>query len=450
MPENINESFSSLQQTRKAYHFPSPQSGEGGRRPYEDGEGSGVRYDIIGIGIGPFNLGLAALCHSIPELDCLFIEKNKEFNWHPGLMIPGTKLQVPFYADLVTLANPKSDFSFMEYIHATKKMFRFAILENYFITRKEYNEYCRWVASLLPSLQFNCCCTAIRYDESKEFYSVETNAGTYHARHIVIGTGTIPFIPEFAKKTDHPFLFHSSDFLYAKDRLLNQKSVTLVGSGQSAAEIFYDLLSCYNGKLFWFTRSSAFFPMDYSKFALEKTSPHYIDHFYSLPQHIKSVVLKKQDYLYKGINAELIENIYAALYEKNSPHIHLHPNCELKAICDELNLTFRHTELQQDFQHRTDAVILATGYRGFIPDFINPIRHRIQWMDNGSYGLNRNYSIDGCNQVFVQNADLHTHGFNSADLGLGPYRNTVILNTILQKEHFAMEKGISFQTFGLP
>ena len=63
-------------------------------------------YDIIGIGIGPFNLGLAALSAEIPELECLFIEKNDQFNWHPGMMLPSAKMQVPFYADLVTLANP--------------------------------------------------------------------------------------------------------------------------------------------------------------------------------------------------------------------------------------------------------------------------------------------------------------------------------------------------------
>ena len=90
-------------------------------------------YDIIGIGIGPFNLGLAALCHEIPGLNCLFIDENESFNWHPGLLLPQTTLQVPWYADLVSLANPCSPFIFMKYLQAKKKMFRFAITENYFI-----------------------------------------------------------------------------------------------------------------------------------------------------------------------------------------------------------------------------------------------------------------------------------------------------------------------------
>jgi lysine N6-hydroxylase len=102
-------------------------------------------YDIIGIGVGPFNLGLAALCSTIPELNCLFIDQNESFNWHPGMMPASSRLQVPFYADLVTLADPCNKFSYMCFLKAKKRMFRFAIQENYFIKRSEYNEYCRWV-----------------------------------------------------------------------------------------------------------------------------------------------------------------------------------------------------------------------------------------------------------------------------------------------------------------
>ncbi|MDQ7860073.1 SidA/IucD/PvdA family monooxygenase [Peribacillus frigoritolerans] len=32
-------------------------------------------YDLVGIGIGPFNLGLAALLEKTPELNAVFFEK---------------------------------------------------------------------------------------------------------------------------------------------------------------------------------------------------------------------------------------------------------------------------------------------------------------------------------------------------------------------------------------
>ena len=407
-------------------------------------------FDIIGIGIGPFNLGLAAMCDAIPGPNCLFIEQNSHFNWHSGLMIPGTRLQVPFYADLVTLADPCSKFSYMAFLKAKHRMFRFAIRENYFIPRQEYNEYCQWVAGQLPSLQFNRRCESIQYQERKQYFEVVTNKETYCAKHIVIGIGTVPYIPSFAKNRIHPLQLHSGEYLFRKEKLLKQNNITVIGSGQSAAEIFYDLLHCYERELYWFTRSDNFFPMDYSKFALEKTSPDYINHFYSLADSVKPNVLSRQNSLYKGVNFSLINQIYDLLDDKQAGNIHMHPNCELLSIANEFDLTFRHSELQQTFRHNAGAVILATGYQSSVPGFIEPICDRIQWNEKKQYNINHNYSIDEENTIFVQNAELHTHGFNTADLGMGPYRNAIIINNILGYEYYPMEKNIAFQTFGLP
>jgi len=71
----------------------------------------------------------------------------------------------------------------------------------------------------------------------------------------------------------------------------------------------------------------------------------------------------------------------------------------------------------------------------------------IQWNESGNYDLNKNYSVDANDSIFVQNADLQSHGFNSTELGMGPLRNASILNTILEKEQFTFEKNITFQHF---
>ena len=39
-------------------------------------------------------------------------EQESEFAWHPGMLIKGTDLQVSFLADLVTMANPRSRYTF--------------------------------------------------------------------------------------------------------------------------------------------------------------------------------------------------------------------------------------------------------------------------------------------------------------------------------------------------
>lgn len=404
-------------------------------------------YDIIGIGIGPFNLGMAALCSEIPELSCLFIDQNDSFNWHPGMMLPDARLQVPWYADLVSLVSPCSKFNYMNYLHEKRKQFRFAITDHSFIKRTTYNDYCRWVCGQLPALQFSTTCITV--EKENQFYRVRTNNGSYLTQKLVLGTGTVPSIPEVANNNAEN-VFHSSEYLFKKESILQKGSISIIGSGQSAAEIFYDLLRCYKGNLSWFTRSSRLFPMDYSKLSLEMSTPDYIDYFYELPERKKQMILASQDTLYKGINQSLIADIYDLLDDLDAEYIQLCTNCELRKIDGDLNLTFLHAEMEKTFTHRTDAVILATGYKPVIPDFLKPLRRYIRLDTEGFYKPSRNYAADNENSIFIQNGEQRTHGFNAADLSLGPYRNAVILNTILGYEHFKVERNVSIQTFGLP
>src|ERR1019366_981741 len=118
------------------------------------------------------------------------------------------------------------------------------------------------------------------------------------AAHIVIGTGSEPYLPSFITTSGNPSVFHSSDYLIKKPMLLGKKDITIAGSGQSAAEIMYDLLphhKLFTGSLNWFSRSQRIYPMDFSKFALEMASPDYIDYFFNLAQGKKKKVLQQQD-----------------------------------------------------------------------------------------------------------------------------------------------------------
>jgi lysine N6-hydroxylase len=424
-------------------------------------------YDIIGIGIGPFNLGLAALADKIENLNCIFFDKQKSFSWHAGMLLEDARLQVPFYADLVTLADPTSHFTYLNYLHQKKRIIPLGIHEKYFTERKEYNEYCKWVVSQLGNLFFGMECVAVRHCKFTESYLVEFrdistgSISEYYGSRIVIGVGSIPNIPECVKPYLCDHIVHSSNYLFVKDKLLSKRKITIVGSGQSAAEIFYDILRQPQSldDLSMITRSGEFFPMDYSRFALEKTCPEYIDYFYSLSNAKKKELLNRQNYLFKGINFQLIADIHDAVGSMRCHYpfkkIGLFSSSELREISFVKNSTlikmsFYHDEEQKEFFHSADALILATGYKYEIPDFSQPVKELIKWNAEGLYDVQRNYSIDHHNSIFVQNAELHTHGFNTPDLGMGPYRNSVILNAILGEEYFGTERNITLQTFGVP
>jgi len=421
-------------------------------------------YDIVGIGIGPFNLGLAALCAPIESLSTLFLDQASEFNWHPGMMLNDATLQVPFMADLVTLADPTSPYSFLNYLKQTDRIYKFYIRENFFVLRKEYNAYCKWVISHLKNCHFGQKVSNVTYNNG--IYQVEKtdqNTGateTIYAKKLVLGTGTVPKVPAFINPSLHQHVIHSSEYLKFKQTLLEQKTVSIIGSGQSAAEIFYDLLpETENGlKLKWFTRPDRFFPMEYSKLTLELTSPEYVDHFYNLSDTKRKQLLSKQNSLFKGINFELINQIFDKLYELSVDgkkiNAELMPNCQLNNISitndGSYQLDFYHTESEKEFAVNTRAVVLATGYQYHEPGFLAALGDRIARNTDGLFQVQRNYAIDiNGNEIFVQNAELHTHGFVTPDLGMGAYRNASIINAILGFEIYPVEKRIAFQQFSV-
>lgn len=163
-------------------------------------------YDFAGIGIGPFNLGLAALATPIVTMQSIFFDSKPCFSWHPGMLLDRATLQVVFYADLVTLADPTSRFSFLNYLKSKGRLIPFGILENNYITRKEYNHYCRWVVKQLDNLHFGNTVEAVYYDNRRKCYELrvsETATGkqsVFYAQKLVLGIGTLPYIPLAARK----------------------------------------------------------------------------------------------------------------------------------------------------------------------------------------------------------------------------------------------------------
>ncbi|MFC0338106.1 lysine N6-hydroxylase [Kushneria avicenniae] len=423
-------------------------------------------HDFIAIGLGPFNLGLACLTDPIDDLDGLFLERRSSFNWHPGLLLEDATLQTPFMADLVTLADPTSRFSFLNYLKSQGRLYNFYIREHFFLLRNEYNQYCQWVTTQLRTLRFNRDVERVEYNEAEGCYHVhsrDTISGEtrlHRARRLVLGTGTEPMIPACCGN-DRDRLVHASEYLEHKAALQAMPAITLVGSGQSAAEIYLDLLEGideHGYTLNWVTRSPRFFPLEYGKLTLEMTSPDYIDYFHALPQSTRDRLIREQKGLYKGINLDLINAIYDRLYTMslNGPvDTHL-LTCAALEQCHynpgrrRFELTFSHTEQAQRFTHQTQGLILATGYTPRLPDFLAPIEHRIHRDDAGRYVVGRYYSINTHNDLFVQNAELHTHGLVAPDLGMACYRNACIIRELTGREVYPVEQSFTFQSFGTP
>ncbi|WP_049653462.1 lysine N(6)-hydroxylase/L-ornithine N(5)-oxygenase family protein [Kitasatospora sp. MY 5-36] len=409
-------------------------------------------YDLLGVGIGPFNLSLAALAEPVPGLRTLFCDQRPEFRWHPGMLVDGARMQVPFLADLVSLVDPTSPWSFLNYLRDQDRLFPFYFAERFQLPRREYDHYCRWAAERLANCRFGTEVTALHWEAP--WYRAElTDTATgrrseVRARNLALGVGTRPVLPEaFAALAGHPRAFHSAEYLDRRADLAGARDITVVGSGQSGAEVFLDLLRRHEGddvRLRWLTRTRALAPMEYSKLGLEHFTPDYTRYFHGLPAAVRDALVTAQWQLHKAASAETLAEIHDHLYERtigrpiDAAPVEITPGTAVDAArpgpCGGLELHCRHTDSGAEHLLRTDAVVLATGYRAARPAALEPLAELIDWDEAGRYRVDPDHRVATrpglTGGLYVQNAELHTHGVGTPDLGLGAHRAAVILNAV--------------------
>jgi len=425
-------------------------------------------YDLVGVGIGPFNLGLAALTDPVPGLRALFLDSRASFSWHPGLLLDGATLQVPFLADLVSLVDPTNRWSFLAYLREHDRLFPFYFSERFHMPRREYDHYCRWVADSLPSCRFGARVDELTWDAARQVftvaYSEECGAvRTVAARNVVLGVGTEPVVPEPLAGLLGKEVFHAGQYLHHLPALDAAEDITVVGSGQSGAEVFLDLLRRQpetGAGLRWLTQATAFAPMEYSKIGLEHFTPDYVRYFHGLPEQTRDRLVPEQWQLYKAVSAETLAEIHDALYDRTvggrQVDVELMPNVEVRTAertGERFTLGCRHLQQDTAFTLVTDRVVLATGYAARRPALLDPMVDLIGWDAQGRYRVDADYRValapEVTGSLFVQNAELHTHGVGAPDLGLGAWRSATILNALTGRTAYRLPKRAAFTTFGV-
>jgi L-ornithine N5-oxygenase len=113
--------------------------------------------EILAIGAGPSNLALAVAVEELapPQVasDTLVIERYESIVWQRGMLLPWTQSQVSFLKYLVTLRNPLSRFSFINYLHSVGKQDDFIDMASFLPFRLEISDYLQWVAKSLAMVR---------------------------------------------------------------------------------------------------------------------------------------------------------------------------------------------------------------------------------------------------------------------------------------------------------
>jgi lysine N6-hydroxylase len=401
----------------------------------------GVRpFDIVGLGIGPFNLSLAALLEPVSDVRVRFFDRASEFNWHPGLILDNVALQSPFIKDCVTLIDPTSKYSFLNYLARTHRLNRFIVSDYINVPRWEYNAYFRWVCSQLATLEFRTTIESVRYEGG--CFVVGTNRGSVAARDLAVGLGREPYIPPFARVHLGATVYHGSEYLFRTAPRRGQR-IVVVGGGQTGAEIVNDIIKDNDdlpGKVTWITRRHNFLPFDESPFANEIYVPGYTQFFWSQPPEERERLLPLQRFSSDGIVLPLLLEIYRRLYTLDFRHDRA---LNYRLLTDREMIGIESTAAGWQLAVRgpsevefieADLVILATGFEFSMAEALRPLSGKIDLDDRGRWIVEKDFSLrwDGPpgNRIFVHNMAQFSHGWSDPNFASMAWRSAVIVNSL--------------------
>ncbi|MBB3104558.1 lysine N(6)-hydroxylase/L-ornithine N(5)-oxygenase family protein [Azomonas macrocytogenes] len=413
-------------------------------------------HDLIGIGFGPSNIALAIALEEMSSkygsLKTLYLDKQKNYSWHGNTLSTQSELQISFLKDLVSLRNPTSRYSFVNYLHEHGRLIDFINLGTFYPCRMEFNDYLRWVASHFSS-QCRYGEQVIGIEPQKNGQQVETLRVISHdsegqeivrsTRSLVVSVGGTPIIPElFEGLRGDSRVSHHSHYLQwiSMQPCIAGKAmrIAIIGGGQSAAEAFIDLNDSFpNVQVDMILRGSALKPADDSPFVNEIFSPAFTDVMFHQSEADRQRLLEEyHNTNYSVVDIDLIERIYGIFYRQKVSGNQRHAfRClrqieKVDANPNDIALTLCNTTNGDIETHYYDAVILATGYeRQEHHQLLAQLQEYL-----GDFRISRNYRLLADERlkpaIFMQGVCQSSHGLSDTLLSVLPVRAEEIASSI--------------------
>nr|POE78650.1 l-ornithine n(5)-monooxygenase [Quercus suber] len=438
-------------------------------------------HDLVCVGFGPASLSIGIALHDALDAGgkslrtrspkVRFLERQSSFHWHAGMLLPGATMQITFIKDLATMRNPRSEFTFINYLHQKGRLVQFTNLGTFLPLRIEYEDYMKWCAGWFSEV--------VDYGHSVESVKVgKTNSDTgavehfvvtsldyatglstsIKTKHVVIATGGRPNLPECLPR-DHPRIIHSSQYATSIDRLFPEgkqpRTVAVIGAGQSAAEVFNNIPDRFpSAKVKLLIRGTALRPSDDSPFVNEIFDPERVDDIYSQAPSVraKALALDKATN-YAVVRLELLEHIYSTLYsyQIRYPSKHDWPqqilnHCNVRGMTETaldgeptLRLELEDSSATYHPHHPShhtsldaDLVIVASGYqRNAHEDILRDVRHLMPGGDTPGklWTVRRDYGVElEPGVVAGRDAGLWLQGCNEATHGLSDSLLSILAN----------------------
>jgi L-ornithine N5-monooxygenase len=403
--------------------------------------------DLVGIGFGPSNLGLAIAveehnAEAERPLRAEFVEAQDVFGWHTGMLLPGTTMQISFLKDLVTQRNARSRYSFVNYLAERGRLVDFINLQDFFPTRLEYHDYLSWAAATVTArVRYGTRALAVHDAGDRFEVAVAGPDGQQRlaARNVVLAGGLTPRLPGDVTPSRRQFHNHGLLRRLAELPAPRHGRFVVVGAGQSAAEVTEHLLDRFpDAEVHGVFNRYGYSPADDSPYANRIFDPAAVDDFYSAEPAVRRQLM---DYHrgtnYSCVDIELIESLYRREYAERvagERRLFLRGASRIESAVEtdggvRVGVEHRPTREVQTFD--CDAVVYATGFdpmplAGILGEMYDgPIEPEV----SRDYRLVTPDPLPG--GIYLQGGTEHTHGLTSSLLSNIAVRSGEILESIL-------------------
>ena len=394
-----------------------------------------MRYqevELLAVGAGPSSLALAVAVEELAKVelarDTLIVEQQDDVVWQRGMLLPWTQSQVSFIKDLVTLRNPRSEFTFVNYLHSVGRLDQFTNMGSFTPYRMEISGYLRWVAKSLPNVrvEYGRRCVSIRpfgmADGAGEWLVQMADGGAVVCRHLVIGAGRDPHIPETFARISRQQMIHSTEFSARLGEIDPERTsrIVVIGGAQSAAEMLWTAHQAFPAaRCTMVMRSIGLNAYETSKFTNELYYPSFVDEFHRAQPQARAQLLREMHRTnYAGLTPEMLETLYRQIYVERltgTERIEMIPMTDVAAAEMDgrevvLTLVDRKTGLHTE--QRCDLLLLGTGFAKQMPRIV---REAAAAVGLDEIVVDRNYRM---NLPPTFTGTCHLQGVNEATHGI--------------------------------
>jgi L-ornithine N5-oxygenase len=429
-------------------------------------------HDFLLVGFGPAGLAVAVAAYEKRNLSFVALEQQDDFKWHPGMLIPGASMQISFIKDLATLRDPKSEFTFLNYLFEQGRLVKFLNLDTFLPQREEYQDYMNWAAKKIAAtgcVKYNTRVRALEQTEDAQVLkisAIQTADGAdtekiYFARNVIICTGGQPWLPEEFPQ-DSSRLLHSSQFIKQLPSIQQSLSKNansrpkhgfcVIGAGQSAAEIWNHLTKTFPEDLVDLKfRSGALKPSDDSPFVNEIFDPAVrIDKWYGMPEEArKSLIQESKATNYSVVRLHLLEEMYKHLYLQHLPGHHqvhrISPNTlieNIQIVGDgdnaHVEISTKDSLIDSTRVDKFDYVFAATGYqRNFHKQILRNFDD-VTWTEDADRpAVDRQYRVVRTKEhsagIYLQGLCEASHGLSDTLLSVLATRGMEVVEDISKR-----------------